>query len=87
MAPAPKLQSKLWSKSAKQLKVRRDRRYIIKQLLAYGTIADLRWLTKRYPKPTIRAVARTVKPTEFHPSTHRFINLLLKPRHGKASAR
>lgn len=76
MSVTSKLQSRLWSKSTRKIHIKRDGRYIIKQLLAYGTMEDLRWLLSRYPKKTIRTVAKTMKRTEFHPSIYKFINLL-----------
>lgn len=48
-----KLQSVLWSCNINQLDLKRDRAYIIHQILIYGTMKDLKWLFKIYSKKDV----------------------------------
>ena len=46
----------LWSRSVKGLSLKKDRNYIIQQILAYGDFAQLCWLKKHYRLSEIREV-------------------------------
>lgn len=48
-----RLQAVLWSCDIKQLDLKRDRAYIIHQILIYGTMEDLKWLFKTYTKKEV----------------------------------
>lgn len=46
----------LWSADVKQLDLAKDKYYIINQVLAYGTLRDIRILFQLYSRSTIRNV-------------------------------
>lgn len=48
-----RLQSILWSVDTDQLGIRKDKHYIIHQILIYGNTDELRWLFKTYSKAEI----------------------------------
>lgn len=50
------LQGILWSASVKSLDLERDKNYIIHQVLAYGTLEQIRWLFGIYGREQIRRV-------------------------------
>lgn len=50
------LQGVLWSASIDKLKLKKDKSYIINQVLAFGTLAELKWLFSQYPTNEIRDV-------------------------------
>lgn len=54
--PPSELQGVLWSAPVAELDTERDRVYIIHQILAYGTLDDLRWLFSTYGKEVIQEV-------------------------------
>lgn len=86
--PVPRfLQSRLWSQSTKTLDRKRNKTYIIRQLLQYGTMDDLRWLFRHYSIPTIKAKFSKMKQTELHPSARNFIALMLKHPYAKKRTR
>jgi len=51
-----KLQNVLWSYDVRDLDVARDKKYIITQVLNYGTWQDLKLLYKLYPEKDIKKV-------------------------------
>lgn len=46
----------LWSVNVKNLDLRKDKVYIIHQVLMYGTLRQIKWLFRVYGKETIRKV-------------------------------
>lgn len=46
----------LWSVNVKNLDLKRDKIYIIHQVLMYGNLKQIRWLFKVYSKEEIRKV-------------------------------
>lgn len=50
------LQGVLWSKSVKELDLKKDKVYIIHQVLSYGSLKQIKWLFKVYPSEEIRRV-------------------------------
>lgn len=80
MAKIPKtLQPILWSQDIKTLGLKRDRIYIINQVLQFGSVDDLKWLFKTYPKKTIKEVFSKSPLPIYTPSSYNFTkNLLLK---------
>lgn len=48
------LQAVLWSRDLDGLDVKRDKNYIINQVLAYGFYEHLQWLFEIYPKKTVK---------------------------------
>jgi len=49
-----RLQPFLWSVEVKDLDLKKDKAYIINQLLAYGGLKDLKWLFKTYSKQVVK---------------------------------
>ncbi|MBI4276726.1 hypothetical protein HY629_02710 [Candidatus Uhrbacteria bacterium] len=52
------LQSALWSVNVRALDPKKDKRYIIEQILNYGTWRQLQWLLKTYATREIRHMLR-----------------------------
>jgi hypothetical protein len=53
-SPVPaRLQALLWSKNIKNLDFKKDRIYIIHQVLAYGSIEDIKFIVETYSKDEI----------------------------------
>lgn len=78
MAHPPKnLQAILWSADVKDLDLHQNRAYIIHQVLAFGTMDDLRWLFQTYGKKTIREVFMQQPIKAYTPSSFHFCKLLL----------
>lgn len=61
-----KLQPILWSMDVKLLDIKRDKGYIINQVLIYGTLDEIKWLFDTYSK---REVVRVflAKPSKIYP--------------------
>jgi len=53
-----KLQNVLWSYNVKDLDLKKDKEYIIAQVLNYGTWEDLKLLYKLYPEKDIKEVVK-----------------------------
>ena len=47
------LQSVLWSADVNRLDPEKDKSYIIHQILAYGSLEDIFWVFRNYPKNEI----------------------------------
>jgi len=68
----------LWSVNVKNLDLKKDKNYIIHQVLSYGTIDQIRWLFKVYRKETIKKVFLRHPQNIYSPSELHFIkNILL----------
>ncbi|MEM7820510.1 MAG: hypothetical protein QW761_02850 [Candidatus Aenigmatarchaeota archaeon] len=52
------LQHALWSCNTKLLDLKRDKRYIISQILNYGTRRDVIWLLSNYNRAEIKEVLK-----------------------------
>jgi len=50
------LQSVLWSKNTSRLDLKKDREYIIHQVLSRGTLKQMQWVMRSYGRPTVRRV-------------------------------
>lgn len=48
------LRAVLWSRDIRRLNIKKDRAYIINQILAYGTPVQLRWLFRTYSLSVIK---------------------------------
>jgi hypothetical protein len=65
------LQPILWSADIASLNLEENKSYIINQILSLGTIKELQWLFRIYPKKTIQKVfihqpAKIYTPSAFH---------------------
>ena len=55
MTMVPKtLQAVLWSRNVSKLDIKRDKNYIIHQVLMYGSLEDIKWLKKTYKPGDIK---------------------------------
>lgn len=64
------LQATLWSVDINDLDLKKNKGYIVNQVLAYGSIRDWQWLFKTYPRETIVSVflekpAKIYRPERF----------------------
>lgn len=48
------LQGLFWSKNIANLSLKKDRNYIIHQVLMYGSLKDINWLFNTYPANEIK---------------------------------
>ena len=69
------VQAVAWSKNNPNTE--KDRAYIINQILAYGTIEELRWLYKTYSKKTLKDVFLNQPIKQYTPASINFARLLL----------
>lgn len=53
-----RLQWLFWSVNVSDLNLKKDKKYIISQVLNYGTWEDLKWLFKVYPEKEIKNVIK-----------------------------
>ncbi|MBI5465442.1 hypothetical protein HY946_02420 [Candidatus Gottesmanbacteria bacterium] len=65
-----RLQSTLWSVDINDLDLKKNKWYIVNQVLAYGSISDWQWLFKTYPREAIISVflkkpAKIYRPERF----------------------
>lgn len=61
-----------------KLDLKNDQNYIVNQVLAYGTLNDLKWLFSTYPKEEIKSVFCNHPGKDYTPSSLNFIkNILL----------
>lgn len=52
----PSLQATLWSKKLSKLDLAKDKIYIIHQILAFGSLDQISWLFKKFPKKEIMEI-------------------------------
>lgn len=75
----PELKGIFWSRDIRHLDIKNDRAYIINQVLAYGTLAHLRWLFRMYPLPTIKKTFSEQPAKIYSPAAFNFAkNILLE---------
>ena len=78
MGKIPKsLQGALWSVNVSKLNLEEDKPYIVHQILAYGTLDEIKWLMKTYGKDVIKKVFLNQPIKVYTPSAFRFSQLLL----------
>jgi len=68
----PFLQPALWSFKVKDLDFKRDKRYIITQILNYGNKRDVSWLLSHYSEKEIKEVLRKPSPGSWLPQVLNF---------------
>ena len=49
-------QNIFWSVKLEDLDLEKDKTYIINQTLSYGSLEELRWLFKTYPREVIKSI-------------------------------
>jgi len=47
-----------WDTDFSKIDLKKNQTYVIERLLEYGDIAAYRWLTKNFPKPTLKETAK-----------------------------
>lgn len=78
MSRIPKrLQGVLWSVSVDKLDLNKNKRYIIHQILAYGTWDDIKWLFKTYTKSEISKVFTSYPSKDYKPEAFNFVSKYL----------
>ena len=68
-----KLQPILWSKDIKSLDLKKDRVYIVHQILSYGNLSHIRWLFNIYPKKEVRRVFINYPKKVYQPAVFYFV--------------
>jgi len=64
------------------LDLEKDKIYIIHQILAYGDVADIKWLLTAYPKNTIDHVFTTTPYKDYRKSRFHFVkNMIVGSTH------
>lgn len=78
MAQIPiSLQGVFWSVDTTQLDTQKNKSYIIHQILAFGTLDDIRWLFKTYDRSTITDVFLRQPMKLYTPAAFHFSKLML----------
>ena len=72
------LQGIFWSRDVSKLSLQRDKKYIIHQVLAYGSLDNYKWLKSVYSKKEIKRVFVNYPRKTYTPSQFNFVkNYLL----------
>lgn len=71
------LQSVLWSGNVEKMDLKRDKGYIIHQVLIYGDINDFRWLFEAYSKKDVIQTFLTVPYKSYSPERFHFVSNFL----------
>lgn len=80
------LQPILWSVDVTDLDIKRNRGYIINQILSLGTIKELKWLFKTYSRRILREIFVKKPAKVYTPSSFNFVkNILLDIKNKKLS--
>jgi len=78
IAKIPKnLQAVLWSEDIKTLDIQKDKTYIVNQVLRYGSLDEIKWLFKNYPKKEIKSVFTKHPLPIFTPQSFNFVSRFL----------
>lgn len=82
MAHPPKsLQGILWSAEVNTMDLEKDKGYIIHQAFSHGSLEDMFWILRTYPRDTIRRVFTTMPYKDYRAPRFYFIkNFLLQLR-------
>lgn len=82
MAHPPKsLQGTLWSADVNTMDLEKDKGYIIHQAFSHGSLEDMFWILRTYPRDVIRHVFATVPYKDYRAPRFYFIkNFLLQLR-------
>src|SRR3989344_6911955 len=72
-----KLQGILWSRDVTELDIKKDKKYIIHQILAYGSWNHLKWLFKNYKEGEIRKVFIEHPAKDYTEKTFNFIERIV----------
>lgn len=73
------LQPVFWTVSTEKLKLKKDQVYIIHQVLAYGSVSQIKWLFKTYPLKTIKKIFTSKPVKTYRPEAFNYAkNALLK---------
>lgn len=67
------LQPILWSKNIKALDFKKDKNYIIHQILSYGNLRQIRWLFKVYKREEIKNAFLKFPKKVYQPAIFYFI--------------
>lgn len=71
--PPKWLQGTLWSCGVGLLDIEKDKNYIIHQVFAYGTLEEILWLFKTYPKTALVKVFTTIPYKDYFAPRFSFI--------------
>ena len=72
-----KLQAVLWSRDVSKLDAKKDKQYIIHQILAYGSWNHLKWLFKNYRVEEIRQVFIEHPAKDYTEKTFNFVKRIV----------
>lgn len=79
--PPISLQGTLWSASVHAMDMEKDRDYIIHQTFAHGSLEDMLFILRTYPRDTVQRVFTTVPYKDYRAPRFYFIkNFLLNLR-------
>jgi hypothetical protein len=77
------LQPVLWSIKIEDLDLKKDKIYIIHQILAFGNLKQLKWLFKNYSLNEIRKVFQKYPLKVYRPQSFNFVREILLKMKGK----
>lgn len=74
----------LWSRKLENLNLGKDKAYIIHQVLAYGSLSQVKWLFKTFPKKEIIKIFTNLPRKNYSAAGFNFVkNYLLTLSHKK----
>jgi len=74
-----RLKGILWSREVEKLNPQKDKSYIINQVLSFGSLKEVKWLFKKYPKKEIGKIFLSHPRKVYTPQSFNFVkNHLLK---------
>jgi len=71
------LQGVLWSRKIENLSLKRDQRYIIHQILVYGSFADWSWMFKVYGAQQVKEIFLKQPLKIYPPAVFNFVKKIL----------
>lgn len=80
----PYSQGLLWSRDKDQLDLQKDKVYIIHQVLAFGSLEDIKTLFQFYPKKEVQSVFQNHPKKIYHPPVFHFVKNFLLDLKSKA---
>lgn len=78
------LQGILWSADIKNLDLKKNKVYIIHQVLMYGDLDEIAWLFRAYSKEEIRKIFETMPLKIYTPQIFNFVKNIILGLKGKS---
>lgn len=77
VSPPKTMQTLFWSADVRSLDLRKDKNIIVHRILSFGSLRDLRWLFRHYPKSTLKSVFLSRPKKYYTPAALNFVSVFL----------